>query len=247
MLILSKIRDYYDSVLGLGIDKTIVYRREQSEIELGEQPSIYSGKDKRYPEYHYLGWRDEDECCYDAVPIMVGVGGKVYPCYRVEYRDRTAFMAPLVHDFVFDIESLKEVIAKVDKRALQQFIEKKQDKKSKHIRWCEDNCIAYFAADHTHTHAHFFTDHNVPVFSVTYPDRARDVLSLNPCLKDIKMFRVLDPFTAFQDISMFLSGVLGVGEPVMIQINDKLMAQKRGFDNASFRTASPGKKANRRK
>lgn len=65
-----------------------------------------------------------------------------------------------------------------------------------------------------------------------------DMVEINPILKDLDFAGVVDPFTAFQEISMFLSGVLGINEPEMIEISDKHKRDAKGFDDKSFKTRS---------
>lgn len=58
---------------------------------------------------------------------------------------------------------------------------------------------------------------------------------LNPCLKDIEFFRCLDPYTTFQELSMFISGVMGGKVPKTIEISNNDKIAKHGFDEWSFR------------
>ena len=70
----------------------------------------------------------------------------------------------------------------------------------------------------------------------------------NPVLRDLEFQRVMDPFTAFQEIAMFLGGVLAVEDKAPLRAgSDEVVARQKGFDEWSFRTMSPGqKKLNRR-
>jgi len=60
-------------------------------------------------------------------------------------------------------------------------------------------------------------------------------LIYNPVLKDIEFYKVIDSVTAFQEVSMFISGVLGGNSPEMVQLEDKELIQKHGFNKLSFR------------
>jgi hypothetical protein len=51
----------------------------------------------------------------------------------------------------------------------------------------------------------------------------------NPILKDFQFYRVFDAYTAFQELSMFLGGVLGGAHPPMVEISNDDMARKKGF------------------
>ena len=55
-------------------------------------------------------------------------------------------------------------------------------------------------------------------------------------LSKIDFVKVVDPFTAFQEISMFISGYIGLNENHMIEISDKDKIVEAGFDiKSSFR------------
>jgi hypothetical protein len=45
----------------------------------------------------------------------------------------------------------------------------------------------------------------------------------------------MDSFTAFQEISMFLGGVLGAGEKNIVEVEDKYKITQHGFNKWSFR------------
>jgi hypothetical protein len=83
-----------------------------------------------------------------------------------------------------------------------------------------------------------FQEYKVPVFVweeylVNY---SKHKLTLNPCLKDYKFYKVKNVAQAFQDIQMYISGVLGASTNPMINISNKDMIVKKGFDlKTSFR------------
>jgi hypothetical protein len=56
----------------------------------------------------------------------------------------------------------------------------------------------------------------------------------NAPLKDLEVFRLVDTYTAFQEISMFLGG-LAVPLKEIPQVPDKIMVGIKGFDEWSFR------------
>ena len=67
---------------------------------------------------------------------------------------------------------------------------------------------------------------------------------INPNLKKYEFYKVVDAFTAFQEIQMFISGVLGIGEREIIEVEDKYKIDQHGYDKWSFRKES-GKKERR--
>jgi len=54
-------------------------------------------------------------------------------------------------------------------------------------------------------------------------------------LDDLEFYRVVDPYTAFQEIQMYLSGVLGFNNPVIPEMDDETMRDIKGFDKVSFK------------
>jgi len=60
------------------------------------------------------------------------------------------------------------------------------------------------------------------------------VLTLNGELKKFEFFRVLDPFQTFQELYMYLGG-LAVPDKPLPKLDDKTMAEIKGFNKYSFR------------
>ena len=61
-------------------------------------------------------------------------------------------------------------------------------------------------------------------------------------LKDYEFYKKFDSFAAFQEIQMFLSGVLGNKENEIIVVSDKDKIAQHGFDKFSFRKDKEVKK-----
>lgn len=95
-----------------------------------------------------------------------------------------------------------------------------------------------------------FVDKHTPVFIYgdcldgNYKAGNSRQLIVNPKLKDWGFQSVKDPVTAFQDIYMYISGVLGIDAPEMVKISDKEMAKKRGHDGKFSFRKPPGKRGN---
>lgn len=93
-----------------------------------------------------------------------------------------------------------------------------------------------------------FTQYKVPVFIYgdyldgKYTRGESKQLILNPKLKDWGFQSVQDPVTAFQNIYMYISGVIGIPESPMVKINDKEMAKKKGHDSPYSFRKPPGKR-----
>ena len=74
-------------------------------------------------------------------------------------------------------------------------------------------------------------------------------VTVDPVLKDLDFYRVRDPWTCYQDIFQYLSGVLGrVQERDGTDMTDDEQVRRHGFDEAyGFRTRPGGGKKGRRK
>jgi hypothetical protein len=57
----------------------------------------------------------------------------------------------------------------------------------------------------------------------------------DPVLKNMQFFKAVDTFNAYQELSMFMGGKLSKPENPMVEISDKDMVVKKGFDKWSFR------------
>lgn len=66
---------------------------------------------------------------------------------------------------------------------------------------------------------------------------------LNPLLKDIQFYKVMDPFTTFQNIEMFIGSMLCTErQPKPDNVEDKYKIEQKGFDKKfSFRKPKQGK------
>ena len=61
-------------------------------------------------------------------------------------------------------------------------------------------------------------------------------------LKDVSFYKVWDPYQAYQELDMYISGVLGQQEKETINISDKDRIYQHGFDSYSFRKLPEEKK-----
>jgi hypothetical protein len=88
-------------------------------------------------------------------------------------------------------------------------------------------------------------ERKIPVFAFSLTssrwNNHEGSLVINPNLSAFEFWKVKDPFSAFQEIQQYISGVIGTGgnEPVVTSDTYKIMAA--GFDlKTSFRK-DPGK------
>jgi hypothetical protein len=213
MRIISKFRDYYDSVQRQGMDKDVVYVRETKDISLNikyEFSYSYRSSFRYRPEGYLLGY------C-----------GKIYHVFEIQDDDKKT------SEFFYDYEEFKA-------RGFELGIFKPSDFK---YRWWR-NSFDIFYDQNTRSALEFFHKYQVPLFLISRSDErsVKSFLKLNPSLKKLDFQTVKDPYTAYQDIFQFVSGVLNSRENDTVEISDKDKIQKHGFDKWSFRKLPSKKK-----
>jgi len=72
-------------------------------------------------------------------------------------------------------------------------------------------------------------------------------VTINPRLDDIEFARVVDPFTAYQEIDMFLSNQMVDRDTATNTGSDKIIRDSKGFDDKSFKNTAPSTKKARRR
>ena len=239
MYIISKQKDYYDGVVGtVGIDKTIVYERVLQEIENEkdypqEIVELERGEEVGYwrmglQRYHV---KKEQKRFAGNCAFIVGFCGKLYvgwkfyrkierrfhysPAWKVEFTYDADYAAKYMETQVGKNTFLHDQLKKIDNaNVLDVFREYNTPAFAYDCEWSEDN----------------------------YGGNYRHKFEINPILKDLQFYKVFDAFTAFQEIQMFISGVLGTGEKEMVEIEDKYKIGQHGFDKWSFRREPTKKK-----
>jgi hypothetical protein len=83
-------------------------------------------------------------------------------------------------------------------------------------------------------YTNWFVDNRCPVF-VASIGRHHAEITLNTPLKQFEFYRIFDVYTAFQEIAMYFGGVLGGVREYVPPVDDKTLAQAKGFDKWSFR------------
>lgn len=227
MLIIRDQPDYYDSAIGYGIDKTIVYRRHQRVVT---DPALK--KDMA----------DAISVIEDKTPFLrrslfdtfyVGFCGRLYVGTYVYQNLKTGrYERPLRgqdekrHYQRLHFWSERDYPpAELDRLGTQRFYLGGGNRPScKTLReWLGKTTQGV-------EHQEIFQKHRLVSFVVI--DRE---FILDPCLKDLSFQRVIGGVEAYQEISMFISGVLGSLEKDIIVTDDRDLAISKGFDDRSFR------------
>lgn len=216
MRIISSFRDYYDQHDYAEEDD--IYVRETKTIVEGDRPTKHFRNG--------IGVRIDK--------LIIGFCGEIFPLIKMEIEDRNSY------------------------KIRDKFLYTREDFK-KHDKYEDDDIIqyggiytnggpaAFFEKDFS-SHKEDFIKYGVPCFIKRIEEFRGDqvtMFELNPKLIDYKFGKMKDAQTAYQDIDMFISGVLGNRE-VMVEIDDKHRIQAHGYNEESFRMPK-GRKKPRRK
>jgi len=233
MYIISKRKDYYDGVVGtMGIDKTIVYDRETTmfddDVEFPKEFRYNRPYDHRYKNrfinlsHHSINTKQQQYTAYSA--FIVGFCGKLYIGWKLYREEYQSIVTNVVTEITYDYELIKKLV----------------NQKS----WV-GNLDDDFEYIKTYNSIHIFRDLKSPIFIYDadykrtiigkYTYRQKPVFIVNPNLSDYEFYTVMDSFTAFQEVQMFMGGVLGSGEKEIAEVEDKYKISQHGFDKYSFR------------
>ncbi len=208
MRIISKFHDYYDLGLSYGIDKTLIFKRvkEETNYNIPDLEKIIDENKFLYSLCHHAFGAKTRK----FNPIFIGFCGRLIPCmhYRLEYK---GFVK---EDYLYTYKSFMKIWKKY--------------KKKKRWLYPKDEMYETFFGLKIYRDDIFF-DLKTPIFIWEKVDK-KYVITKNPCLKDFKFTGIMDPYTVFQEISMYLGGVLGIGEKPIAKISNKEMIEQKGFD-----------------
>ena len=213
MRIISKFRDYYDIGLSYGVDTTIVYERKQETIHTPAHIFLQENEYLR----NQLGYSRQFRRGIKITPLILGYCGTLYCMYIVKLpkKGKTWNFGTEEH-FVYDNDTLHTLLEGYE------YAES----------WIDENWVTQIKNDS------LFLKYNTPILQIDVKDVSRSWISdkntfsiiTNPTLKDFQFQKIADPFTAFQDISMYLTNQLAVNEPDTVKITEPEIIQKKGFD-----------------
>lgn len=244
MLIVSKFHDYYDTASIYGVDRTCVYIRNEDKIEIKgrgwrDSPHVTLRDGTSFQlgslaSYETKRFKHAD---YEFKKAVLGFCGHIYPMIKVE-----KIWGPLYG-------GKTEVFCFYDHPSFKEFMANEGIQKPQYGYWYTDNMSVdsdkglfnFFDINRWTKLEGLFAAFHVPCFVL----RER-TLKLNPNLKNLGFMKVKHPQTAFQDIYMYLSGVLGAPLPPKEKMSDKVLAAAKGHDGEYSFKKPPGKRGKNR-
>lgn len=220
MRIISPFKDYYDIGMGLGhAADDVVYVRESREVPWFRVNSSFG-----YP--------------VSCVPITIGFCGKIYTVMRVS--GSFSYQTDRPYALCYSIDDVDRFVeSHCDKRDRGCYAGTNRRWKVAERRQIEQLFAAF--GDRSHAvrsrYMALFREHNVPIFLFD-PSlyRGADMkIILNPILRKYEFARIFDPYSAFQEVSMYVGGVLNGQTRPVPDMPDDVLAEAKGFDRWSFR------------
>lgn len=233
MRIISSFKDYYDSCLAYGADTKLVYVRNTEER--------YYNKTDLGPLSRILDMVQIMPAIEGDINLSRGVivfCGRAYPFW--DYEGTSYYSFDKLYKAISNLAAVRgEHNATLSHRNTLSKL---------------NNPVKYGAAAYNLSRAtakRFFlnVDLNVsddslifvkaPVFLIEPFSAHRNwcgYITINPSLRRYNFASEVDPYTAFQEISMYMGNNLATQMDPNINISDKLKSESKGFDKWSFRT-----------
>jgi len=233
MRIISNFKDYYDSVQLYGTDKTKVYNRETTSYDEHSKEYSYlnSHISKLLNNKFYLNQLhnkcntkykiDKNVFCYNHVILFFC--GKIFSLTIYSVYDKLHVLKT--------IDELNNVLLTYgDKELKNKWLKIKNY--SFYFSSMRDEYTDFFNIKANKQTEELFHKIGSPCFCI---DLLTKSLIVNPMLKDLEFYTIKDSFTAYQELMMYIDSILAGPKKPIIEISDKIKAEKHGYDKWSFR------------
>lgn len=240
MRIISNYRDYYDNIMGFGIDPKLVYVRNEQIIEY--QQTYRWRRDiknqdirKNLSKLDYIlhSIPNDQEVDYAVIAFC----GQIYPCIifnKKGYYNFDKFKIAIkegIHWDAYDFTSRKELLNRLETRKTRRYSHSLNNHSWN--KFLQDSDFTISESVHRYW--------KTPILLRTLHE-----LILNPRLNKYNFQSVIDPWTAWQTLSMYIGNNMVNQMDPIVNISDKLKAESKGFDKWSFRRHKSESKKNRR-
>lgn len=232
MKVYGKEHDYYDCALGYGQDPLCSWTRKFVKYECDKRSGVVKGFPFPQELCKFGSFKNSFmsgvNFSFNLITFTTGAVyfcGKVYPFFTVTVDGK--------RETFYTYESLKRYVDNIT--GCKDYMENYKFYTS---RWVGRN-------HHREIEKHFEMQidtrplhevNNVPVYIV-----ANGTLYEGGSLKDFSFFKVMDPYTCFQELCMYVSGVLGGMSPKLVEVSDECKIEGKGFDKVtSFRNMKRG-------
>ncbi len=252
MRIICKWTDYYDKIQAYGQDDKVVYHRITRDV-LTAAPDDLT--------YHFY----QKELRYRGTtriiaPFTIGFCGKLYRgvcvtgdwatnrihCYSVKdvlstlQKAGSAASNWQTRYYIRDLETLEDVLTKWFERSRESQAFENWSITNKlpvvgHQYQNRTNSFFQVECDSEYRDLEFIGGGKRSRLDNLLSGTSQAVVVADIRLFDIDFQKVVDPYTAYQELDMFIGGVLSAPSNPMIPITDKDRIKQHGFDKWSFR------------
>jgi hypothetical protein len=228
MKILSDFHDYYDRPMAHDADRETLWIRKTNDKDIP-----FTLQDVKEKILNHVPSMLFD---LNLRPFIILFAGKVYPALEVSWhaydysRKEVCYSIDKVDDLI---------VPRLTESGRERYLGNHHKRRSRFRGGSRDNLEAFFALAKDQRLFVINDKHRTPVAMISYSDPCW-VIKLNCQLKTYQFMKVVDVFTAYQEISMFVNN-MAVPEKVIIEPNDTLKVETHGFNKYSFRK-DPSKK-----
>lgn len=233
MKIISPFRDYYDSALAYGHDNRVVYVRKTEELYNATDPVLKTNSQYKalFSSLGESGCEGYDRSSIIFNPTQILFCGKMYRGIRVTAKLHWSLPQVKKTEVYYHAEALENAV-----RDLGGSLD--LDHQPRHRYWWTDTVRAGTVREWLSQQGidsyYDYAVENRFVAVVADPSSPARVIN-NPCLASYDFYRVVNPVTAYQEIDMYVSGVLPSANAVVSPTPDKYKIHAHGFDKSSFR------------
>ena len=234
MRVQSNFHDYYDGVRAYGSDPRLVYNRDERDVVVDDDlvlKALLKPVNKAWDSApsHRGSWQVDSD--------IVGFCGKLYVIFRAGGDN---FMNP---GEVLN-EARRQINNRDDDPIMQSYdIDRCRNAKARDIRrwnntvkygFNDEGWAAWLEDTNLEIGDEIFRHIRSPVFA---RHEERFILTVSPCLREYDFQRLVDPWTAYQEIAQYLGNNMVVQVDPTANISDKDMAAMKGHGcEYSFRT-----------
>lgn len=249
MRVISKWQDYYDVIMRQGMDQSCTWIRDCK----------MNGDRIKLP-YLHLNFVNAETYTFR---YMIGFCGNLYPCIEIKYGQDYSRKSK----YCYSSEDVRKFVEEIYPKYYANYMKPPKSKRYSIRRklGLDRKSIDLYFKESSEIKTDLFVKYACPVFIIIgYMDTWNSASKYNgniifhgprklegnitdadwrDALLDKRQFyRIFPTDQAYQEIYMYLSGVLGVGNPIVPVPSDKIKRDLHGFDKHSFKTRKDRKK-----
>lgn len=240
MRIISKFKDYYDTVQVYGQDLSLIFNRQEKESH------VIPGKIKKdefsqlvvdlFSDFLRIGNRVRSRkkdisgsyFTYTCSPVIFGFCGKYYPILEIDIFLKSSTSEK------FYLYSLTEY-----KNFESEYLQKNKSKNKWGSSFLEQSINMFFLDFKNLENDDVFIDLKIPIFLLKFQNILTTEIQFieNPNLKEKfqGVQKIKPPFEAYSEISQYIGNILTDTSLEDINLTDIQKANNHGFDKWSFR------------